>query len=409
MNNFLVMILAGGVGSRLMPLTRDRAKPAVPFGGRYRIIDFVLSNFVNSGFLKIKVLTQYKSESLNTHISRGWRLASIADQYIEPVPAQQRLGPQWYKGSADAIYQNANIITDEDPEYVAVFGGDNIYKMDVRQMSKYHIDKNADLTVAAIPVPIEEASAFGIIKVDEHGRMLEFIEKPENPPPMPGDPTRALASMGNYIFTTDVLLRVLASDAENPMSVHDFGKSIIASMVESHDVFVYDFSTNRVPGQPEGERGYWRDVGTIESYWKASMDLVSVTPAFDLYNRRWPIRSNQDHNPPAKFVHDDFANKRVGQAVNSMVSDGCIISGGRIENSVLFPSVRVHSYSHVSDSILFEGVEIGRHSKLKRCIVDKGVVIPPGMTIGYNLEEDRERFHVSPDGTVVIAKGEELE
>lgn len=404
MNNALVMILAGGVGSRLMPLTQDRAKPAVPFGGRYRIIDFVLSNFVNSGFYKIKVLTQYKSESLNNHISRAWRLAPILDQYVEAVPAQQRLGPEWYKGSADAIYQNINIILDEDPEVVAVFGGDHIYKMDVRQMLKYHRDKGAHLSVAAIPVPIEEASDFGIIKVDEDGRMVEFIEKPSDPPPMPGRPDFALASMGNYLFNTDVLVDVLTSDAENPMSVHDFGKSIISSMVKTHSVYVYDFSTNTIPGQLKAERGYWRDVGTMMSYWKANMDLVSVTPEFNLYNRRWPIRTHYEHNPPAKFVHDDVEGNRVGQAVNSLVCEGCIISGGRIESSVLFPRVRVHSYSHVSESVLFEGVEVGRHAKLRRCIVDKEVVIPPGTIIGYNLEEDRQRYTVSPDGIVVLAK-----
>jgi glucose-1-phosphate adenylyltransferase len=405
MNNVLAMILAGGVGSRLMPLTRDRAKPAVPFGGRYRIIDFVLSNFVNSGFAKIKVLTQYKSESLNTHLSRGWRLSAILGQYIEPVPAQQRLGPQWYKGSADAIYQNINIITDEEPDLVAVFGGDHIYKMDVRQMVSYHNEQKADLTVAAIPVPIEEASDFGIIEIDEAGRMIGFVEKPENPPPMPGRPDMALASMGNYLFSTDVLINVLNSDAENPMSVHDFGKSIISSMVSSHKVFVYDFSTNTIPGQPERERGYWRDVGTLGTYLQANMDLVSISPTFDLYNRRWPIRTNYDHNAPAKFVHDDVAGNRVGVAVNSIVSDGCIISGGRIERCVLFPRTRVNSYAHVTESILFDEVVIGRHAKLRRCIIDKGVEVPSGVSIGFNHEEDRKHFHVSDDGIVVVPKG----
>ncbi len=405
MQNLLAMILAGGVGSRLMPLTRDRAKPAVPFGGRYRIIDFVLSNFVNSGFAKIKVLTQYKSESLNTHISRGWRLSSILDQYIEAVPAQQRLGPQWYKGSADAIYQNITIIADENPDLVAVFGGDNIYKMDVRQMVNFHAANGAHLTVAAIPVPLHEASDFGIIQIDENQRMIGFEEKPANPAPMPGRPGWALASMGNYLFDTGVLIKVLTEDAENPMSVHDFGKSIIASMIESHRVFVYDFHTNVIPDQPEQEHGYWRDVGSLGSYWQSSMDLVSVSPVFDLYNRRWPIRTHYDHNPPAKFVHDDVAGNRVGLAVNSIVSDGCIISGGRLERCVLFPRCRVNSYAHVTESILFDGVQIGRHAKVRRCIIDKDLVVPSGMTIGYNLEEDRARFHVSEEGIVVIPKG----
>jgi glucose-1-phosphate adenylyltransferase len=409
MDNVLVMILAGGVGSRLMPLTRDRAKPAVPFGGRYRIIDLVLSNFVNSGFHKIKILTQYKNESLDTHISRGWRLASILDQYIETVPAQQRMGPKWYEGSADAIYQNLNLILDEDPEYVAVFGGDHIYKMDVRQMLRHHIDSGADLTVAAIPVPKEEATDFGVIDMDEDYRITNFVEKPPLPPTMPGNPDLSLASMGNYIFNTRALVDALREDADDPASVHDFGKNIIIKMIKTHRVFAYDFATNRVPGQPEQEVGYWRDVGTIDAYHQATLDLISITPSFDLYNRRWPIRTHYGHYPPAKFVHADVASNRVGQAVNSIVAEGCIISGGRIERSVLFPQVRVNSYSLVSESVLFDNVEIGRHAKLRRCIVDKGVYIPPGTTIGYNPDEDRARFEVSPGGIVVIGKGTVLE
>ncbi len=404
-SDVLAMILAGGVGSRLMPLTRDRAKPAVPFGGRYRIIDFVLSNFVNSGYYRIKVLTQYKSESLNQHISRGWRLAPILDQYIEPVPAQQRTGPEWYKGSADAIYQNLNLIREARPAVVAVFGGDNIYKMDVRQMVAFHQGRNAHLTVAAIPVPIEEASAFGVIQVDEDFRMIGFQEKPEKPTPMPGNPDKALVSMGNYLFDTDTLVEVIRSDAADHSSAHDFGKSIISSMIDSHDCYVYDFATNTIPDQPERDRGYWRDVGTIDMYYRCSMDLISITPAFDLYNRRWPIRTHYDHNPPAKFVHDDISSGRVGSAVNSIVSDGCIVSGGRIERSILFPRVRVNSYAHVTDSIILDDVDIGRHAKIHRAIIDKGVEIPPGATIGFDPVQDRERYDVTEDGLVVISKG----
>ncbi len=402
----LVMVLAGGEGSRLRPLTNDRAKPAVPFGGRYRIVDFVLSNFVNSGFLKIKVLTQYKSESLNQHIMRGWRLATMLDQYVEIVPAQQRRGKTWYRGSADAIYQNLNLVYDDNPRDICVFGADNIYKMDVSQMLDLHRDKEAALTVAAIPVPIELGSEFGIIHADEDGRMIDFVEKPKDPPPMPGDPTRCLASMGNYIFQSDVLIDKILEDAQDDDSAHDFGKSIVTHMVTETDLpcYVYDFTTNNVPGQPEPERGYWRDVGTIRSYWQTSMDLVAITPEFDLYNRRWPIRTHYENYPPAKFVHDDPKNARVGTAVNSIVSEGVIVSGGMIRNSVLFPQVRINSFSRVEDSILFDRVNVGRRAKIRRAIIDKGVTIPPDTEIGYDLELDAKRFTVS-EGIVVVPKG----
>ena len=405
MENVLAMVLAGGQGSRLMPLTKDRAKPAVPFAGIYRIIDFVLSNFVNSGCYRIKVLTQYKSESLNRHISRGWRLAGTLGQYVDLVPAQQRKGPRWYEGSADAIYQNINLITDEDPEYVAVFGGDHIYKMDVRPMMREHIDKGAHLTVAAIPVPVELATEFGVIEVDTSWRMIGFEEKPAEPKEIPGRPGMALASMGNYVFSSETLVEEIIRDANDPDSAHDFGKSILTRMFQTHDVFVYDFTTNHVPGQPAAEQGYWRDVGTIESYFNANMDLINVTPVFDLYNPRWPIRTLYTPNPPAKFEHDDPAQNRSGFAVQSIVSHGCIISGGRIERSVLSPRVRINSYSHVSDSILFNGVNVGRHARIRRAIIDKGVDIPSGMHIGYDLELDRQRFHVTDEGFVVVSKG----
>ncbi len=406
-SDVLAMILAGGEGSRLRPLTRDRAKPAVPFGGHYRIVDFVLSNFVNSGYFKIKVLTQYKAESLIQHISRGWRLSALVDQWVEIVPAQQRIGQVWYRGSADAIYQNLNLIEDVEPAIVAVFGADNIYKMDVRQMIDQHSEKNAALTVAAIPVPIEQGSSFGILEVDGDGRMIAFVEKPENPPPMPGRPDMCLASMGNYVFNADVLVDQLRRDADDDDSVHDFGKSIVTHMVNATDlpVYAYDFSTNVVPGQPESEQGYWRDVGTIESYWQTTMDLVAITPTFDLYNRKWPIRTHYAHYPPAKFVHDDYKNERVGTAINSIVAEGVIVSGGSIRRSVLFPNVRVNSYSRIEESVLFDGVVVGRHAKLRRCIVDKDVEIPSGTVIGHDPVKDAERFDVSDEGIVVIPKG----
>ena len=403
----LAMVLAGGEGKRLDPLTRERAKPAVPFGGRYRIIDFVLSNFANSGVLKIKVLTQYKSDSLNKHLSRAWRLTAFLGHYVEAVPAQMRLGPEWYKGSADAIYQNLNLITDESPDQVFVFGADHIYRMDVRQMLDFHQDRRADCTVAAIPVPIDQARAFGVIEVDAEGRMIGFQEKPEHPKPMPDDPTRALASMGNYLFRTEALTAEIIADAGNP-SHHDFGKDIIASMFPRARVFVYDFAKNAVPGQTEKERGYWRDVGDIDAYFQANMDLVDVDPIFSLYNESWPIFTLGYHLPPMKTVFADRGGGRVGAATDSLVSEGVIISGGELHRCIVSPKVRVNSYSHVEDSILFEGVNIGRHCRVRRAIIDKNVELPAGATIGYNAEEDRKRFHVTEGGVVVIPKGMKL-
>ncbi|GEJ58676.1 glucose-1-phosphate adenylyltransferase [Anaeromyxobacter diazotrophicus] len=402
----LAMILAGGEGRRLDPLTRERAKPAVPFGGRYRIIDFVLSNFANSGLLRMKVLVQYKSESLNTHIQRAWRLAALLDQYVELVPAQMRVGPKWFEGSADAIYQNLNIITDEEPEFTYVFGADHVYRMDVREMLDYHRDNRADLTVAAIPIPVEEAHEFGIIEVDGEGRMVGFVEKPkQDPKTMPGDPTRCLASMGNYLFTTDVLVQEIVRDAGDPQSAHDFGKSIVAGMYARKRVFVYDFAKNVVPGQSERERGYWRDVGSLDAYYQANMDLVDVDPIFSLYNDQWPIFTIQYNYPPAKFVFANEREGRVGRATDSLVSEGCIISGGTVHGSILSPKVRVNSYASVEGSILFENVTIGRHCRIRKAIIDKHVEIPPGTSIGYDLEADRRRFHVTETGIVVIPKG----
>jgi glucose-1-phosphate adenylyltransferase len=404
----LAMILAGGAGTRLEPLTRERAKPAVPFGGRYRIVDFCLSNFANSGLLKMKVLTQYKSDSLNNHLSRAWRMTAFIGHYVEAVPAQMRTGLDWYKGSADAIYQNLNIITDEEPEVTFVFGADHVYRMDVRQMLDEHVRLKADCTVAAIPVPIETGPQFGIIKVGEDGRMLDFVEKPAAPPPMPGDPTRCLASMGNYLFTTDVLVREVVSDASNEQSAHDFGKSIISEMYKRQRVFVYDFARNDVPGALDKEQGYWRDVGDLDVYYQANMDLVQVDPVFNLYNDKWPIYTQGNNLPPAKFVFADAENNRVGHATDSLVSEGCILSGGHVHQSVLSPKVRVNSFSEVQECILFENVQIGRHCRIRRAIIDKNVEVPPDTTIGYDAEADRQRFHVTPKGVVVIPKGMKL-
>lgn len=405
------MILAGGEGKRLFPLTVERAKPAVPFGGRYRIIDIVLSNMVNSGLFHVKVLTQYKSASLEEHIARTWRLSALLDNYIETIPAQQRTGTSWYKGSADAVYQCLNVISDDRPDLVCVFGGDHVYKMDVRQMIQFHRDREAVATVAAIPVPKEEASAFGVLEVDDAGRILAFHEKVQNPPDIPGRPGWCLASMGNYVFDRDELVRELARDAamSDSESKHDFGHDILPHLVRAGaTVYAYDFMTNVVPGEAEAARGYWRDIGTVQAYWQAQMDLIEVQPSFNLYNYEWPIRTSNHHEPPAKFVFRHERDDRVGVATDSLVSHGCIISGGRIHHSVLSVGCRVNSYSHIEDSVLFEGVQIGRHAKIRRAIIDKGVIIPPGMEVGYDLEADARRFPVS-DGIVVIPKRMQLE
>lgn len=397
------MIMAGGKGTRLHPLTRDRAKPAVPFGGKYRIIDWVLSNFVNSGIYSIYVLTQFKSQSLIDHLQRGWGYNSILkDHFIVPVPAQMRTGDTWYTGTADAIYQNLNLIRESRPHYVAVFGGDHIYRMDISQMVAFHNDMDADVTIAGISVPIEEASAFGVMKVDEHHRITEFQEKPKNPSPMPGDSTRALASMGNYIFSCRALIDALERDAVDENSSHDFGKDVLPRMLQREQgVFCYNFEDNVVPGEV-GKNTYWRDVGTIENYYAASMDMKEIVPRFNLYNMQWPIRTQPYDLPPAKFVHDEDG--RRGQAIMSIVSEGCIISGGKLTGSVLGRNVRVRSYTEVEDSIIFDNVEIGRNCRLRKVIIDKNVKIPDGERIGFDRAEDEKRFFVSPTGIVVIAK-----
>lgn len=405
----LVMILAGGEGKRLYPLTKDRAKPAVPFGGRYRIIDFVLNNFINSGFFKIKVLTQYKSDSLNKHITRGWALSPFLNQYVDLAPAQMRTGSDWYRGTADAIYQNVFHITDEDPDYVCIFGGDHIYKMDVSQMLVYHKEKNADLTISAIPIPIEEAHEFGIIEVDDDWKLINFVEKPQTAPKsIPGNPNMCLASMGNYIFNKDSLLKALEEDEKIENSNHDFGKNVIPMMLnEGKRIYVYNFNDNAFPGMSDRERGYWMDVGSIDAYWQANMDLLDYDPELNLYSQAWPLRTFNYNYPPAKFIWEE--GERVGMATNSMVSEGCIVSGAGLSRCVLSPKVKVNSFSQISESILMENVEIGRHSRIKKAIIDKNVIVPANTRIGFNKEEDIKRgFHVSPNGVTVVPKGAKL-
>lgn len=403
----LVMILAGGEGKRLYPLTRDRAKPAVPFGGRFRIIDFVINNFINSGFYKINILTQYKSDSLNLHIARSWPISPILGQYIDLIPAQMRTGGSWYKGTADAVFQNLTHIHDENPKHVCVFGGDHIYRMDVSQMMRFHKLKNAELTISAIPVPLEEAGGFGIMEIDEDGRLTGFIEKPQNTPKaMPSNPGKCLASMGNYIFETDVLVKEVTEDAANGQSDHDFGKNIIPKMLkEGRKIYVYDYSQNEYTGMTEAERGYWRDAGSIDSYWQANMDLLDSNPELNLYSSEWPLRTYNYNLPPAKFLGGD----KAGMIENSMVSEGCIIFGADISRSVLSPMVKVESNADIKESILMENVIAGHHSQIKKAIIDKNVYIPPYSKIGVDLDEDRRRgFLVSAGGVTVVPKGAEL-
>ena len=408
MSNVLTMIMAGGEGSRLKPLTSDRTKPAVPFGGNYRIIDFVLSNFVNSGFMKIFVLTQFKSHSLLQHMREGWRVSSgIVKQFIDPVPAQMRIGKKWYEGTADAIYQNMNLIDDEDPDQICIFGGDHIYRMDIRQMLRFHSKRHAVLTVAAIPVPIQDAHHFGIIEVDEEWRMTGFVEKPESAPKtIPGNPDYVLASMGNYIFERGPLVDELKKDAKEKNSDHDFGKNILPKMFPAGNVFVYDFSQNYIPGIEEEEKGYWKDVGTLDTYWEANMDFVGVQPHFNLYNNKWPVLTYIPPLPPAKFVH--FSDLRTGHAINSMISSGAIISGALVENSVVGYNVRINSFAHVEHTVIMNNVSIGRGAKIRKAIIDKHVQIAPEAQIGYDLEADKKRFEVTENGVVVIPKGAEV-
>ncbi len=404
--NTMAMLLAGGEGRRLSPLTLDRAKPAVPFGGRYRIIDIVLSNFVNSGISRINVLTQFKADSLIKHIHRGWVLESRFGRYIDIIPAQMRVSREWYKGSGDAVFQNLNLVRDEDPDYVLVFGADHIYKMDVSQMLQYHRRKRAELTIAAVPVPLDMASRFGVIQVDKEMRVVGFQEKPEKPAPIPGKPDMALVSMGNYVFNKDILIDAVTRDASDSSSANDFGKNIIPALVNAGSkVYVYNFQRNRIPGQPARARGYWVDVGTIDAYWEASMDLVGVTPIFNLYNHKWPLFSLNRDAAPAKFVFSNEKRKRIGIATDSLVSEGCVVSGSHVDKSILSPNVRVNSFCTIEQAILFNDVNIGRHCRLKNVIIDKEVRVPPRTVIGYDAEADRMRFTVTESGIVVIPKG----
>jgi glucose-1-phosphate adenylyltransferase len=385
-----------------MPLTADRAKPAVPFGGTYRLIDFVMSNLVNSGFAKIAVLTQYKSHSLDRHISLTWRMSSLLGQYVMTVPAQQRTGKQWYLGSADAIFQSMNLINDERPDFVVVFGADNIYRMDVGQMLSAHIDSGAEATVAGIRVPRWQASAFGIIDADASGHIDQFLEKPENPPGLIDSPDESFASMGNYIFTTAPFVERLAEDAESRTSKHDMGGNIVPGYVADGLAHVYDFTENVVPDATEKDRAYWRDVGTIDAYHTAQMDLVSIDPEFSLYNRRWPIMTHQVQLPGAKFVNR-------GTAEDSIVSAGCIISGGDVVRGVISPGCYIHKWARVEESVIFDGCDIGRGSIIRRAILDKHCTIAPGVEIGLNHDLDRARgFYVSENGVTVVPKNAEV-
>jgi glucose-1-phosphate adenylyltransferase len=398
------IVLAGGEGKRLAPLTLDRAKPAVPFGGNYRLIDFALSNLVNAGYRRIVVLTQYKSHSLDRHISTTWRLSPLLGNYVAPVPAQMRRGPYWFQGSADAIYQNLNLLRDERPEYVIVFGADHIYRMDPSQMVRQHIESGAGVTVAALRVPIDQADQFGVIETGPDGHTIAaFHEKPKSAVGLPDAPDRVYASMGNYVFNTDTLIDVVCQDAEARESSHDMGGNIIPALVASGQAQVYDFTTNKVPGATERDEGYWRDVGTLDAFYDAHMDLISVHPVFNLYNMMWPILTLPEPLPPAKFV---FAEEgRTGHALDSMVCPGVVISGGAVERSVLGPSVYVEERATIEGSVLFPGARVGRGAVVRNAILDKDVVVEPGAQVGVDLDADREQWTVSGGGIVVVPKG----
>ncbi len=406
--NVLVIVLAGGEGKRLLPLTNDRAKPAVPFGGCYRLIDFALSNFANARYLKIVVLTQYKSHSLDRHISQTWRFSTLLNQYVAPVPAQMRRGPYWFQGSADAIYQNLNLIHDERPDIVCVFGADHIYRMDPRQMVEHHRTVGAGVTVAAIPVPRSDASEFGVIEVDASGRILDFHEKVADPPTMPGDDSRCLASMGNYVFETKTLIDVVTPryDPAEGDQYTDLGGDVIPALTRDGVAHVYDFSTNEVPGQDERERGYWRDVGSIDAYYHANMDLIAPHPVFNLYNGRWPVYTYRSAEPPAKVSRGPGG--EPSYVDGSLLCEGSIISGSHVERSIVAPGVFVAHDAHVTDSILFPGVRVGAGARLQRCIVDKNVVVPDWYRIGLDADQDRQRFTVSAEGIAVIEKDRQL-
>ncbi len=398
----LAFVLAGGKGTRLYPLTKERAKPAVPFGGRYRIVDFVLSNLINSGVYSIYVLIQFKSQSLLQHLREGWEIGGLLkNHFIIPVPAQMRsAGEDWYRGTADAIYQNVNLIEQADPHIVVIFGADHIYRMNIREMIEFHAERRSRVTIAAIPVPKEFAREFGVIEIDESFRVIAFHEKNPNAPTMPGRPDMVFASMGNYIFSTDLLLRELYADGEKEDSSHDFGRDILPGLIGRTEMFAYDFQSNRIPGDPAGQPAYWRDVGTIDAFFEASMDLRAVAPELNLYNRAWPLRTAGYSDAPAKFTFDDEG--RRGTAVDSIVSGGSILSGGTVRNSVLGRGVKVHAGAVVDDSVIFDACDIGRRSKVRRAILDKNVKVPEDATIGYDLESDRQKYHVTESGIVVV-------
>ena len=397
----LGIVLAGGKGTRLSPLTKERAKPAVPFGGKYRIIDFVLSNFINSGIYSVYVLTQFRSQSLLQHLNEGWQFGGLLKtQFIIPVPAQMRSGETWYRGTADAIHQNINLVEQADPRVVAIFGGDHVYRMNIASMVEYHIQKNAEVTVAAIPVPKKEAAEFGVLEAAEDGRILAFHEKNPEAPTMPGDPARVHASMGNYIFSTRTLLRLLHDDAADSESSHDFGRDILPRLAGHTGIYAYDFQTNRIPGELPDAVPYWRDVGTLDAYYEANMDLRSVNPSLNLYNRLWPVRTTAYPDPPAKFTFDEES--RRGQAIDSIVSGGSILSGGIVRNSVLGRNVRVHAGALVEDSVLLDNCDIGRRAQIRRAILDKNVRVPEDARIGYDPDRDRQFHHITERGIVVV-------
>ncbi|MFQ6172493.1 glucose-1-phosphate adenylyltransferase [Oryzobacter sp. R7] len=403
----LAIVLAGGEGKRLMPLTADRAKPAVPFGGIYRLVDFALSNVVNSGYLKVVVLTQYKSHSLDRHVTKTWRMSTMLGNYVAPIPAQQRIDKSWYQGSADAIFQSLNTITDEKPDIVVVVGADHVYRMDFSQMVDQHIESGAGVTVAAIRQPIDMSDQFGVIEVadDDHTRISAFREKPTDPAGLPDSPDEILASMGNYVFSADALIEAVTKDSTLEGSKHDMGGDIVPALVEQRAAYTYDFQKNVIPGGTERDMGYWRDVGTMDSYFDAHMDLVSIHPVFNLYNYDWPIYTSHGPYPPAKFVHGSHG--RFGEALNSAVSPGVVISGARVNGSVISPDVRVHSYTEVDSSVILDGVEIGRHCAIQRAVIDKNVVVPDGAKIGFDREHDLERgFSVTESGITVVGKGQ---
>ena len=406
----LGMILAGGQGSRLSPLTMKRSKPAVPFGSKYRIIDFAINNFMNSGIFSIYVLTQFKAQSLTEHIQRGWRFGTfLSDYFITLVPAQmyrfEELGPVWYRGTADAVYQNMHLIDNHDAEYVAVFSGDHIYKMNIRHMVEQHIATGADVTIAAYPMPQTEAHRFGVMQVDDNWRVTEFLEKPANPPGIPGDPTTTLTSMGNYIFSRKALDDLLDTNMGGEKAGFDFGGDVIPhALANGYKVQAYDFHKNPIPGQEGVPNTYWKDVGTLDAYYEANMDLVSVSPEFDLYNAEWPLRTSSEFSPPTKFVHE--VEGRRGQAFNSIMAGGTIISGGTVRDSVLGRAVRTHSYSLVESSVLFDNVDVERGAHIRRAIIDKDVTVPAGVTVGIDPAQDEARgFKITESGIVVVPKG----